>query len=71
MKKIIGKTLAVLGIALLTVAIVVLNGTIISATETDIYYTCPMPEHSDVVMDKPGTCPKCGMNLVPMKPDKK
>jgi Heavy metal binding domain len=26
-------------------------------------YTCVM--HPDVVMDKPGKCPKCGMNLVP------
>lgn len=25
-------------------------------------YVCPM--HPDVVMDKPGTCPKCGMELV-------
>jgi transcription initiation factor IIE alpha subunit len=25
------------------------------------YYTCPM--HSDVVTDKPGKCPKCGMDL--------
>ena len=24
-------------------------------------YTCPM--HPDVTSDKPGTCPKCGMNL--------
>ena len=28
-------------------------------------YTCTM--HPDVVMDKPGKCPKCGMDLVPMK----
>ncbi|KPJ59177.1 MAG: hypothetical protein AMJ42_02230, partial [Deltaproteobacteria bacterium DG_8] len=28
-----------------------------------VYYTCPMPEHADVVMDKPGKCPKCVMNL--------
>ena len=30
-------------------------------------YTCPM--HPDVVQDKPGSCPKCGMNLVPLKVD--
>jgi hypothetical protein len=27
-----------------------------------VQYTCPM--HSDVVLDKPGKCPKCGMTLV-------
>ena len=26
-------------------------------------YTCPM--HPDVISDKPGKCPKCGMDLVP------
>jgi hypothetical protein len=26
-----------------------------------VYYTCPM--HSEVIMDKPGKCPKCGMAL--------
>src|SRR3989344_2658366 len=30
-----------------------------------ITYTCPM--HPEVQMDKPGTCPKCGMTLVPVK----
>lgn len=28
-------------------------------------YTCPM--HPEVKSDKPGTCPKCNMNLVPKK----
>ena len=32
-------------------------------------YTCP--EHPDVVMDKPGKCPKCGMALVEKKGVKK
>jgi rubrerythrin len=30
------------------------------------YYTCPMPEHSDVRSDKPGKCPRCGMTLIPV-----
>ena len=31
-------------------------------------YTCPM--HPDVISDKPGKCPKCGMDLVPVANDK-
>lgn len=31
----------------------------------ELKYTCPM--HPDVVQDKPGNCPKCGMTLVPVK----
>jgi hypothetical protein len=29
-------------------------------------YTCPM--HPEIVSDKPGRCPKCGMKLVPKTP---
>lgn len=29
-------------------------------------YTCPM--HPEVISDKPGRCPKCGMKLVPKQP---
>ena len=29
-------------------------------------YTCPM--HPEVVSDKPGNCPKCGMTLEPVIP---
>ena len=32
-------------------------------------YTCTM--HPEVVMNKPGKCPKCGMTLVKMKAQKK
>lgn len=30
-------------------------------------YTCPM--HPEVKENKPGRCPKCGMNLVEEKPE--
>ena len=30
-------------------------------------YTCPM--HPEIVRDRPGSCPKCGMALVPMVGD--
>ena len=28
-------------------------------------YTCPM--HPEIILDKPGNCPKCGMHLLPVK----
>ncbi|MEO8950176.1 MAG: heavy metal-binding domain-containing protein [Mucilaginibacter sp.] len=34
-----------------------------------VQYTCTM--HPEVISDKPGKCPKCGMTLVEKKPAKK
>jgi Cu(I)/Ag(I) efflux system membrane fusion protein/cobalt-zinc-cadmium efflux system membrane fusion protein len=31
-----------------------------------LYYACPMPQHVDILYDKPGKCPLCAMALVPV-----
>ena len=36
-----------------------------AAAEAPAQYTCPM--HPEVVSDQPGSCPKCGMFLVPVE----
>ena len=36
-----------------------------TASTDSIIYTCPM--HPEVKSDKPGKCPKCGMDLVQIK----
>ncbi|MBO9202607.1 MULTISPECIES: heavy metal-binding domain-containing protein [Niastella] len=33
----------------------------VDTTKHATYYTCPM--HTDIVSNKPGKCPKCGMDL--------
>lgn len=38
-----------------------------AAKPAAILYTCPM--HPEVISDKPGKCPKCGMTLVPKQPE--
>lgn len=43
--------------------------TVVKTTKPAKQYTCTM--HPDVVASKPGKCPKCGMKLVAVKPDKK
>src|SRR5207237_4471256 len=40
-----------------------------STAAADQKYTCLM--HPEVISDKPGECPKCGMPLVPVKEKKK
>jgi hypothetical protein len=39
-----------------------------SKKATGIQYTCTM--HPDVIETKPGTCPKCGMQLVEKESNK-
>jgi len=34
-----------------------------------VVYTCPM--HPEILKDKPGKCPTCGMNLIKKEPVKK
>jgi len=37
------------------------------AAKREQYYVCPMPAHADILYDKPGKCPICGMRLVPVR----
>jgi len=43
------------------------HGNHVSQMATDQLWTCPM--HPDILEHEPGTCPICGMDLVPLKAD--
>ena len=65
------KTILILSFATLT-SFVFINCSSNSSTKENIteqptgkVYTCPM--HPEVTSDKPGQCPKCGMDLVEKK----
>lgn len=42
------------------------NPVIESKADEKVVYTCTM--HPEIQSDKPGDCPKCGMELVKMEP---
>ena len=43
--------------------------TTLTRDSTKIKYTCPM--HPEIISDKPGTCPRCGMELIKLEKGKK
>lgn len=53
-------------ISLLVVALIWLTPIFAASPASTQKYTCVM--HPEVVSERPGKCPKCGMTLVPMKP---
>jgi len=40
-----------------------------SASDDGISFVCPMPEHLSIKYQRPGNCPLCGMELVPVRND--
>ena len=65
--KLILPSLMVLAFAVATFAVTGCNKSEQNHSGHAHQYTCPMKEHSDVLSDKPGNCPKCGMKLVEKK----
>jgi membrane fusion protein, copper/silver efflux system len=58
--------LTVLGVGLAIVSCQKKAGTAKAPMAAKVIYHCPM--HPNYFSDKPGTCPICGMNLVPVAP---
>src|SRR5438874_6474074 len=58
---------------LILVLITTIHSALLAQTATptprETYYTCVM--HPEVMQDHPGKCPKCGMELVPVKKEGK
>ncbi len=74
MKKVMLLAIAILVAAATVFAIDLHNGKIAADTTkksnpAKVQYTCTM--HPEVLSDKPGKCPKCGMTLVKKEPAKK
>jgi hypothetical protein len=74
MKKVMLMAVAILFSAATVFAASVPNGkmsadTTKKAKPAKVQYTCTM--HPEVLSDKPGKCPKCGMALVKKSPAKK
>ena len=70
--KILFPVILFVGILFITISVNEANGQTPpknkTVTNETVKYTCPM--HPEVIKDKPGKCPKCGMELV-VKKDKK
>lgn len=67
------KTILICAFTLLTVSVFAQDSTAkkagTTAQQSKEHYTCSM--HANVVTDKPGKCPKCGMALTKMASDAK
>jgi hypothetical protein len=65
MKKLFGSLVASVTLLALMPTFSIAGDPTPAASSSHTQYTCPM--HPEVVQDKPGKCPKCGMKLVPKK----